>query len=405
MRVKTEGSYKQKTLERGKKYNMQDKTKTQLADWSNKAGIPFAELETRLNTYIAEYKANPALAGKTDEYFEDCAIRKIYLEVKADMNSAAKPQDLIILSVSAKIDVTANDVAEKKALYANIETRGKAIAEKKVAGAGYIFEDNPVPEGTPLDTNAYMIQPDPNAPDDRGKKGVKNPNFGGPVKPLPTRNIISFGRSAAGGPFKIGMITERNQAAEVVPARFASVRSRLIVKEEGDFVVRFNAGKNVRYDPITIAEFPTFDEGMAYNILTQAPLALAPPLSQLLPWYEQHSSQKGLFVIFQGDVTRIGEPTANGSVMVVIEDSSGMDLEAEGTVAWVPKECLPLSFGVGSKVAGIARPNKGAGWNKETRQMDPTIERIQLNAYCIFSDPIFRVSPDEASPVQPEEAQ
>ena len=402
--------------------NIQQKTQALLVKCAETTGRPLLEITADYNKLVAEYKAG--IPGKDEAYYEDLAYRKINLETRAEKNSQSKPYDLIILNTTEAIDVTKNDKEEKITLYKNEQTRAQAVLEGKVYESprkedGTIDLASPaikwadkehgivLPDGTPLDTNEWMIKPNPEGKDKRAIDGVKNPNFGCPIKPLPTSNCIAIGRPAAGGPFKLAFIVQRNEASKLKPASKSKVRAKLILKEEGDCYMIFNAGKNTRYDPIDIPEFPgEVTDQAIYNFLEGAPQSIAPSLENLAAHIEANKNSKNKNVVFVADVDRIGDPTPNGSQLVILIDGSKADLEAEGVPMWVSKNETPmLTFGPQSKVAGVARASMGPGYNRETRSIDATIERPQLNCLAVFASPLFRVDPDEASPIAAEEGQ
>ena len=399
---------------------MEEKTKKLLTEWSAQVGRPYEELERAFGEYLKSYKQQ--IPGKAESFYEDVARRKVFLDIKADMVSPAKPFDYIVLGCSTKVDGSANEREEKLALWNNPNTRAQAVAEGKV------YQYDPakgprmqitvegkkvdVPDGTPLDTRVWMIPPNEN----KGIKGRKNPRFGKPLQESFFRNIVGFGRPAVGGKCKlIGLMSSRN-IADLEPPIGKVVRSRLNVRSETDFMYVCNSSTKTKYEPSSLPEFEPVSDAKICEILETAPAydkdsapnGIHPPLSQLRDWHEAHKNDNRRLVVFSGDVTRINrEPTAFGSFLVVIEDTSNLDLEAEGTPVWIPPtlEDIISQFGVGSKVHGIARTTIGPGFNRETGQLDASIERVQLNAIAIFADPVFRVPPEEESVIEGETVQ
>ena len=390
---------------------MEEKTKQLLTEWSAKVGRPLAELESAFAEYVKSYMQQ--IPGKTAEFYEDVARRKIFLDIKADIVSPAKPFDFIVLGFSTKVDGSANEREEKQQLWNNPNTRTQAVAEGKVyqydpakgPRMQMVVEGKKVdvPDGTPLDTRPWMIPPNEN----KGIKGRKNPRFGKPLEVSFFRNLVGFGRPAIGGKNKLIGIMASRDVADLEPPKGKVVRARLNLRKETDYMYVCNSSTKTKYDPSALPELEP-NVAKICEILETAPPEIHPPLSQLREWHDEHQKDNRRLVVFSGDVTRINrEPTAYGSFLVVIEDTSNLDLEAEGTPIWIPStlEDDISQFGVGSKVHGIARTSIGPGFNRDTGQLDSTIERVQLNAIAIFADPAFRVPPEEESVIEGETVQ
>ena len=380
---------------------MEQKTIQSLAKWAEGSGRPVKELEQVLAQYIADFQKS--VPGKDAAYYEDATRRKLFLEVKSDIASPAKPIDMIYLGSSGVIETTADEKEEKMALWKNPETRDQAVFENKVSKGMVDSKGNAIPDGTPLDTRQWFTAPNK----EKNIAGRKNPNFGKPLQDSFLRPIVGFGRPAKGGQFRLCAIAANNeQAKKEMPAIGSTVRSRLLLKNDKiAFKYVFNTSRRTAYTPIQIPEYPNVTDEVITDILTSAPADVNPGLANLMDWHEKNAEDKGRLVIFEGDVVFIApEPTANGSIRMIILDSSNLDLNAEGTTVWVPKELAPqVTFGTGSRVVGIARTNLGDAWDRETRQADPSRKVVQLAANAIFAIPAFRVAPEEESVIEGEE--
>ena len=399
---------------------LEEKTKKMIGEWAARVGRPAEELVKAFDGYFTMYKQQ--IPGKDDAFYEDVARRKLYLDVKADLVSPAKPYDDIVFGYSTKVDGSAIERQEKQALWNNVQTRAQAVAEGKV----YQWDPSKGPrmqitvegkkidvsDGTPLDTRAWMIPPTP----EKGIRGRKNPRYGKPLAESFFRNVVGFGRPAVGGKLKlIGLMASRD-IADLTPPIGKVVRSKLNLRMDRECIYVCNSSSRMKYDPSALPEFEPVSDAKICEILATAPAydkdtapnGIAPPLSQLRSWHDANAGDNRRLCVFTGDVTRINrDPTAFGSFLVVIEDTSNLDLEAEGTPVWVPStlEDQISNFGVGSKVYGIARTTIGPGFNRETGQLDSSIERVQLNAIAIFADPQFRVPPEEESVIEGETVQ
>lgn len=382
---------------------MEEKTKKILSELSAKSGLPLTDLEA---DFIEQVKAfTIQIPGKDAAYYEDLARRKVFLNAKADLVSPAKPYDFYVIDYGSKVDGNAGEMTEKADLWSNENTRAQAVAEGKVymapTGLPRMQMDVggkkvDVPDGTPMDTDVWMVKP--NA--EKGIKGRKNARFGKPLQPSFFRNIVGFGRPAKGGKLKLLSIMASNEQADNLPPKRSIVRARLNLKEDRENIYMCNTGRRTKYEPSSIAEIEPMTEAKLVQIFETAPEAIHPSLANLRAWHDLHDKDGRRLVIFSGDVTRVNrEPTAYGSYLVVIEDTSALDLEAEGTPVWASEE---PNFGVGSKVYGIARTGIGPGFNRESGQLDATIERIQLNPVALVADPQFRVPPEEESVIEGE---
>jgi len=399
---------------------LEEKTKKLIDEWSAKSGRPVAELVKTFEEYIVSF--TKSIPGKTSTEYEDYARRKLFLDIKADMVSPAKPFDYIVFGSSTKVDGSAGDREEYRALWNNPQTRAQAVAEGKV----YQYDPSKgprmqmvvdgkkidVPDGTPLNTRYWMIPEDK----EKGIKGRKNPQYSKPLQPSFFKNVVGFGRPAVGGKLKLIALMANREVADLTPPIGKAVRSKLNLKQDKDFMYVCNSSSKMKYEPSTLVELEPVTDVKICEILATAPVydkdtapnGIFPPLSQLRNWHDANKDNKRALCVFSGDVTRINrDPTQFGSFLVVIEDTSNLDLEAEGTPVWIPSslEDQIANFGVGSKVYGIARTNIGPGFNRDTGQLDASIERVQLNAIAIFADPAFRVPPEEQSVIEGEAVQ
>ena len=394
---------------------MKEETRAKLAEWGGKLGLPIAVLEKQFNDTMAGFKTS--VTGKTDEWYEDAARRRMFLEIKGELQSPAKPFDVVYLGYSADIDVAAGDMEEKKALWNNAETRAQAVAE------GKIYQYNPasgqprmtvdvegpdgktvkqeVPDGTPMDTREWMIAPNPNA--QPPVKGRKNPNYGRPLLPAIIRNYIGIGRPSIGGAIKLisltGMGAERVKILPQIPPKFTATRARINVRADEPLRYLANMSAKTQFLPIEMKEFTSMKD--VIKVLETAPHQLKPSLAELPAWHDANEKDTRRVAIVEGDVSRINrDPTPFGSLMLVLEDTSKEDLDAEGTTVWIPKELEEvgqLNFGPGSRVFALGRTTVGPGYNRDSGQLDPAIERIMMNASAIIVDPELRVPPEEAS--------
>lgn len=382
-----------------------------IKEWAAKLGKSTEEVTTEFKGLRTMFKTS--VPGKTAEWYNQTARRRLYLTIKGELHSPAKPFDVIALGYSAAIDVTAKERGEKEELWEDPETREQAVIEKKVyrfnpaeETTRMVFagpEKKPVPDGFVLDTRKWMTPPN----EEKGEKGRKNPGFGKPLLPRFIRTLVHFGRPIKGGDFKLVsvMCSQGHPSKLPTPPRGKAVRTRINLRTDKPHQYECNQSTSMRFDPIVIPEFPEINDKVICGILGSAPAALRPTIAKLMDWHNDNEKNQRRLVIIEADATFISQnPTAYGSYMMVLEDESEENLEAEGLPCWVPGELKPIldTFGPYSRVFVIGRTNIGEGYDRETRQSLPDVKRVNLNANAIFVVPDRRVAPEEQAVVMPE---
>lgn len=370
-----------------------------LKEWADRVGRPVSELAEECKAIKASLKI--AIPGRDEKWYDDAAIRREFLRIKSDLQSPAKPYDVVFLGYSGALDVTATEIAEKRALWENLSTREQAVAE------GQVYRHDPsagprmqttvdgkkvdVADGMPLDTREWMIPPDP----EKGTPGRRNPRRGKPLAPLMIRTQIGLGKPTTGKDIKFVSVMTTGDRVKDLPPLFKPVRSRLNLRSEDAYRYVCNASTKTRYEPTVMPEFQPEMLTAVIEMLEAAPNRMA--INQLAEYHKANERDARRIVVVEGDVSRINrEPTAFGSYLLVIEDVSKEDLEAEGLTVWVPGDLEDqLDFGVGSRILVVGRTTIGAGFNRETGQLDAAIERILLNAVAIVALPEWRVPPEE----------
>ena len=379
---------------------MSEDLQAKLQEWAGRLGRPVEELKKEFDSLKATFVTS--LPGREDAVYTNLARRKLYLKIKGDLLSPAKPYDMIIFGCTGAFDVTAGERAEKIEEWENEETRARAIAEKRVAYEMTDDKGQPIPDGTPLDTRRWIVPPD----EETGEKGRKNPRFQKPLEPLLLRSIVAFGRPAKGGVMKLITIAEYGDMTKLIPPLVKAVRTRLNLRDEQEHMYVCNGSRSMQFDPIQMPEYPTVNMVTACKILQSAPAALRPSLAELPAWHEEHKDDTRRLCIIEGDVMFVSrEPTQYGSYRITVEDASQENLDDPGTNIWVGEELYPIisTFGRQSKIYAIGRTNTGPGFDRESGQIDNSVERIQMNANAILVDPAFRVPPEEEVVVEKAE--
>jgi len=369
---------------------VKEETSKQIAQWATKLEVPVEELTKQFDEVLVSFKAT--IAGQSEDWYEAAALRRLYIKVKSDLVTPARPFDYISLGYSGTLDVTAGEREMKLAAYHNVETRDKTIAEGKVQ----VIDGVP----TAIDTREWMRKPDPS----KGTKGLKNRNYGKPLVPVVIRTVVGYGRPSKGGDFKLISVLEVGEMTKSLPPIKASLRSRFNLREERPHRYDCNASRRMKFDPIQLPEYPTVSDKSICDVLMSAPAyhsetnpsGIKVPHGLLRSWHDAHDKDTRRLCIIVGDVTvKPPDPISTGNYIVVIEDPEEMNFEAEGTPIWVPGELEEqLDFAQGSRVVVVGRTNIGPGRNPDTGQIDASIERVQINACAIFAIPEYRIAPE-----------
>ena len=71
---------------------------------------------------------------------------------------------------------------------------------------------------------------------------------------------------------------------------------------------------------------------------------------------------------------------------------------------WVHSELEDqLDFGTGSRVVVVGRTVVGPGFDRETRQIDTSIQRTMINAFGVWAEPEFLIPIEEERVIEPTE--
>lgn len=340
------------------------KTLKYLQEWSQKTGRPLQELQEELNKKIAEIKAShPSLS---DDHIERRARFLVYRELKALMRYPnLRTYDGIFLGFSSAMDVFAR-------------RREEAIQAYRMNPEDAVRRGLTRPDGTPI------FQMPSGATIDISR-------------PVLLRQSVALGRPAQGGPLKLIVQIHRQDQVNQIPPIGQPVRWSAVQRGETGFRYSTTATRVTKYEPVEMPEIPEVNDEVLCNLLRSAPAELKATCSSLEQWHNMNQGDRERIVIVEGDVVFMrNEPTAIGNMLLVIEDETVMDLEAEGTTVWIHKEISHmLNFGSGSRVIVVGRTVTMPGFDRETRQIDRSVTRIGINAFGIYADPIWRVEPGE----------
>jgi len=350
--------------------SVDSETLVRLRKWAETAGLPVEDLQKKFVKYVEDLrKFHP---GRAESFYTARARFLVYKEIKSRRFVRAKPVDGIFFGYWPAWDITAAQRALATEMFRT--NPDKAIRE------GWTDA-----EGTPLDMRSTL----PN--------GRKNPNYGKPLRPVQLARSVALTRPAIGGPMKLTVVTHIGEQALKMPPLGKPVRMLLNLRADEPNRYLYNTSVATSYEPIEMKEIPEVNESTICSILLKAPEEFRPNLSELHDWHRRHENDIRRVCIVEVDVVHVRRaPISTGNYIMVVEDESMMDLEAEGVTVFVPgvhKEML--NFAAGSRVVVVGSSAVGPGFDRETRQLDTSIVRPLINACGIWCIPEFRIPLEE----------
>jgi len=346
-------------------------TMNMLREWAQKTGRPFEELVQLLNQHMQNIQqAHPSMKP---EVVERRARFLVYRELKAAMRyPGLQTFDCVFLGLNAAMDVFARRRAEALAAY-------EANPEDAVRRGLCRPDGTPIfrlPSGATIDIS----------------------------QPVLLRQTVGIGRPATGGALKWIVMIHRRADVNRLPPLKTPVRFSAIKRGEIDWRYSTTMTRITRFDPVQMQEFKSLDDTEICELLRTAPQQTRVTCNALSAWHATNQADRERICVLEGDSVFIRpEPTAVGNVLMIVEDETIMDLDAEGVTVWVHRDILDMiNFGVGSRVLILGRTVSMPGWDRETRQIDRTVTRIGLNAFGIYADPVFRIAPEEEAVFEPD---
>jgi len=342
-----------------------------LREWSEKTGRPLDELLSDFNKRLAEIRtAHPQLKP---EVAEARARFLVYRELKAALRfPGAVTFDVLFLGYNAPMDVFAR--RRRDALDLWQRDPAAAVAQGFTNSEGRpIFK---LPSGATIDIS----------------------------EPILLRQCVGIGRPAEGGDLRWVVLLQRRELVNILPPLKTPVRFTGVKRGEVGFRYSLSMTRLTKFEPVTMPEFTTLDDASICELLRAAPADTRVTCSGLREWHNRFQGDRERICVVEGDAVFIRpEPTAIGNQLMVIEDETMMDLEAEGITVWIHQGISNmLDFGAGSRILVIGRTTTMPGWDRATRQIDRSVTRIGINAMGIYADPLFKISPTEATVFRPE---
>ena len=355
-----------------------EKTMQYFKEWSEKIGVPIEEM---VEQYKVQYeywqKRHP---GKSADFYDNAARSAVYVHFKGRRFTRAKPWDGVFVGVGPAMDVTARQ--REQALEILRTDPERAYRE------GWVNEN-----GEPIDMRKTL----PN--------GRPNPFYGRVLQPTFIRQSVFLGRPATGGSIKLGILHHFRDQAMKIPPLGTPVRflANLRADEANRYIL--NTSVATEYEPIKMAEFPSIDQQTICNLLLNAPSEFRCNCSELEDWHNEHADDVRRICIVEGQAVFVRRaPLPTGNYFFVLEDETIMDIEGEGIMVWVHKDLeKQLEFGAGSRVVVIGRTVLGPGFDRETRTIDRSQQRIMINAFGIWPEPEFLIPVEEETVIEAEE--
>jgi len=341
---------------------MSEKSKTEqlLKQWSEKTGRPYDELYGKMQQFIGQLKT--VLPNAAPDQLERRARFMVYRELKALMRYPnLMTFDGKCIGIGPSMDVFAR--RRREALEMWKKDPGAAIQQGYVDMNGKpIFR---MPSGQVVDIS----------------------------KPVLLRQTVFIGRPATGGPMKLVVQRHRGNYVNSLPPVGQTVRWSCNKRAESELKYATSAIAATQYTPV---EVPEFNKSVV-ELLESAPDALKVSCATIENWHNANQADRERICILKGAAVFIrSEPLSTGNRMLVVEDDTLLDLDAEGVTVWVhPDITHMIDFGVNSEIYVVGRTVSMPGWDRENRQVDRSVTRIGINAFGIFADPKFKVPIDE----------
>jgi len=337
--------------------SMSDLTKSRLADWSQKLGVPVAELEKQFQAaYASVQKLYPE---KTPSFWEQRARRLLATKYARQLRPQARAVVGVFFDVGPKIDTNAARARMAKEMWSNPETRAQAIADGLVT-----------PEGTPLDNRPELVP------------GRKNPNYGKPLKPFYQRTALGFFKKFGEQSIKLTIVSFRGDKADMEIPINTPVTCRLNIRQETQYVMLCTSSTATEIHPSEDPDFAGWNESRTLEMLDSAPIKVS-PLALEEYYDEQKELQKSerplVFAIVEGDLLSTPEQTSTGNYRIELGDIES-DIEALPTSGFISEELYEKikDLGLGSRLILIARLTLGLDLATGERT------RVNLNPAAIY---------------------
>jgi hypothetical protein len=314
---------------------------------------------------------------KNAKFYIDRANFFVFRDVKASRFTRSKPIKEIILGFNQEYDLSSAKRKIAEDMY-NTE-REKAIREK-------ITDEM----GVPLDNEARMPW------------GDSNPNYGQPLEPRYIRQSVGIGRLADGTGLKLSVNTHNGAQALIPIPTGKGIELTGTIKSSDDLRQMINISSQAKYEDTVFEEFPGgVDASTVCELLAGAPDEYKSDLAGLEAWHKAHEGDRQRFVILEVDAMYIAtEPMSTGNWLMIVQDESVMDVEAEGTTVFIhPQIAYMVDFANFSKIYVIGRTQMGNAYNRETKKADPTKKRVLINAFGVWAIPEYKI-PREEGPLE-----
>ena len=336
------------------------KTEQLLRQWSEKTGRPYDELIGKLQQSIEQLKT--VLPNATPDQLERRARFMVYRELKSLMRYPnLMTFDGVFIGIGPAMDVFAR--RREEALQMWQKDPGAAIQQGLVDQNGKpIFR---MPSGQTIDIS----------------------------EPVMLRQTVAIAKPATGGLTKLVVqIHRRNQVNNLPPI---GKPVRWSANKRAETELRYSTTA-VQATQFSVVDVPDFNKPVV-DLLNAAPDSLKVTCATIEQWHNANQADRERICILKGAVVYMRtEPMSTGNRLMVVEDESMLDLDAEGITVWIhPDIAHMIDFGVGSEVYVVGRTVAMPGWDRENRQVDPNVTRIGINAFGIFADPKFKVPLDE----------
>lgn len=363
----------------------------ELKTWADVLGKSVEELQTEFNKKVSEVAKNhPEMQP---EAVSQRALKILYAEIKSEMRSRAEPFDFVSMGVSSKRDMNARKKEDMLSKWANPETRDEAVTGLDGVRIKVTVNQETGEEKAIVVDDREWIEFERDGKPAR----FKNRNYGKELAETWVRDSVAIGkRSNSAEGFRMLRINAMRGQADSYPQLGKSLRARFTVRKEDELSAELRTVEATTWNnPITISGIPdATSEKAMYELLGKLPdwLKVSLGSEELKDYHEKFKDDYGRIALVEGDVTYIThEPNENGSYMIVFEDESNFDLEAEGIQGYIPREVENWThFSPGTHVRALVRTGETAVRDRETGELTDA-KRTIFNVFMVCADPDSKV--------------
>lgn len=342
---------------------MSEKTKKRVAQWSQKLGIPVADLMKQYGAAVTKLKK--LYPKQTEEFYDNRARHNLATKFAADLRPRARAVVGVFFVTGAKINTTARMAEMAKQAYQ--EDPAQAVASW--------LTNN---QGVPLDTREELTP------------GRKNPFYRKELKPFWQRSAIGVFKKFGEKTVKLCVATLRQEQADLEIVENEPIQLRLNIRTDSKYLMVCTSSTRTEIEPSDDPDFADWTLERSIEMLDKCPIKVSP--LNLTEYYDNHkkAGEPVIFAVIEGDILTVAdEPTSTGNYRCELGDVEA-DIEARPATMFVPPDLFEgiKDVGLGSKLLTINRLTLGTDMT--------TGERTQVNLNPVFIHVKYLVTKEES---------